>query len=142
MKKIAIPVLCLLALAGVPQMAAADSVLKWTPDLNHSRAEFSTNVKPTDADDFVMTGNLTIKNITKSVKVPVHIMGHIPDDGGTRVGYEEPREPGVSGEGRGRPARRIVRVSVRRRNRGAAGAFTYAAAVGVRPSVCGSAKGR
>jgi polyisoprenoid-binding protein YceI len=158
MKKIAISVLCFLALAGVPRMAAADNVLKWTPDLIHSRAEFtvshvvlskvwghlpirdlqittagsslvptsvsalldvshldtdnhtrdadlrsetyfdvatyptmsfsSTNVKPTDADDFVMTGNLTIKNITKSVKIPVHIIGHIPDDAGTRVGYE------------------------------------------------------
>jgi polyisoprenoid-binding protein YceI len=48
----------------------------------------STSVKPTDADDFMMTGNLTIKNVTKPVKSPVHIIGHIPDDGGTRVGYE------------------------------------------------------
>ncbi|HTV73279.1 MAG TPA: YceI family protein [Candidatus Acidoferrales bacterium] len=48
----------------------------------------STQVTPTGANDFVLTGDLTIKNITKSVSFPVHIIGHIPDSGGTRVGYE------------------------------------------------------
>jgi polyisoprenoid-binding protein YceI len=158
MKKIAISVLCFIAIVAVPRMVSADNVLKWTPDLVHSRAEFtvshvvlskvwghlpirdlqittngsslvpasvtalldvsrldtdnhtrdadlrsetyfdvatyptmtfsSTNIRPTGTDDFMMTGNLTIKNITKPVKFPVHIIGHIPDDGGTRVGYE------------------------------------------------------
>jgi polyisoprenoid-binding protein YceI len=48
----------------------------------------STRIAPAGADDFLVTGDLTIKNITKSVTFPVHVIGHIPDGGGTRVGYE------------------------------------------------------
>jgi len=48
----------------------------------------STKVEPKGASDFDVTGDLTIKNVTKSVTFPVHIEGRIPDQGGgTRVGY-------------------------------------------------------
>lgn len=48
----------------------------------------STKIVPIDADDFKLTGNLTVKNVTKSVTFPVHVIGHIPENGGTRVGYD------------------------------------------------------
>ena len=48
----------------------------------------SSSVAPIDGNDFTITGNLTIRNVTKSVRFPVHIIGVIPDDGGSRVGYE------------------------------------------------------
>ena len=48
----------------------------------------STTITPVDAADFTLSGLLTIKNVTKPVRFPVHIIGHIPDSGGTRVGYE------------------------------------------------------
>jgi polyisoprenoid-binding protein YceI len=48
----------------------------------------STKIVPVDAADFNMTGDLTIKNVTKSITIPVHILGKVPDDRGTRVGYE------------------------------------------------------
>lgn len=47
----------------------------------------STSIVPKDATNFTMTGNLTIKNVTKPVTVPVQIVGIIPDRGGWRVGY-------------------------------------------------------
>jgi polyisoprenoid-binding protein YceI len=144
--------------AVLPSVGAADSAVRWTPDLVHSRAEFtvshmvlskvwghfpiremeittdgsslvptnisalldvakmdtdnhvrdadlrsptyfdtatyptiafkSTSIAPIDASHFKLTGDLTIKNVTKPVSFPVHIIGHIPDNGGTRVGYE------------------------------------------------------
>lgn len=40
-------------------------------------------------DDFVVTGNLTIKNVTKPVELAVEVLGEGGDPwGGTRVGFE------------------------------------------------------
>jgi polyisoprenoid-binding protein YceI len=48
----------------------------------------STKITQTGKDDFTVTGDLTIKDITKPVSFPVHVEGRIPDEsGGTRVGY-------------------------------------------------------
>jgi len=47
----------------------------------------STSIVAKDARNFTMTGNLTIKDITKPVTIPVQIVGVIPDRGGWRVGY-------------------------------------------------------
>jgi polyisoprenoid-binding protein YceI len=48
----------------------------------------STKIVPNGKDDFTVTGELTIKDVTKSVTFPVHVEGRIPDEsGGTRVGY-------------------------------------------------------
>jgi polyisoprenoid-binding protein YceI len=48
----------------------------------------STKITPSGKEDFNVTGELTIKDVTKSVTFPVHIDGRIPDQtGGTRVGY-------------------------------------------------------
>jgi polyisoprenoid-binding protein YceI len=48
----------------------------------------STQITPKDAKTFVVTGNLTIKNVTKPVTFPVQIVGVIPNgDGSWRVGY-------------------------------------------------------
>jgi len=50
----------------------------------HFRA---TKIVATGPKDFTMTGDLTIKDVTKSVTIPVHIEGTIPDRGGVRVVY-------------------------------------------------------
>ena len=48
----------------------------------------STSIATKDAKDFVVDGNLTIKNVTKPVSFPVSLVGVIPDGtGGWRVGY-------------------------------------------------------
>jgi len=48
----------------------------------------STKVEPKGSDDFTVTGNLTIKNVTKPVTFPVHVEGVVPDEhGGVRAGY-------------------------------------------------------
>jgi polyisoprenoid-binding protein YceI len=47
----------------------------------------SIKITKTDADDFQVIGDLTIKNVTKRVSFPVHIEGRVPDGTGTRVGY-------------------------------------------------------
>jgi polyisoprenoid-binding protein YceI len=48
----------------------------------------STKITATGKEDFNVTGELTIKDVTKSVTFPVHVDGRIPDQtGGTRVGY-------------------------------------------------------
>ncbi len=47
----------------------------------------STHIVPKDATDFDVTGNLTIKSVTKPVTFPVHVIGHVPDPNGMRVGY-------------------------------------------------------
>lgn len=47
----------------------------------------STSIVPKDATDFTMAGDLTIKNVTKPVTIPVRVVGVIPDRGGWRVGY-------------------------------------------------------
>lgn len=47
----------------------------------------STSIVPKDAKSFTVTGDLTIKNITKSVTFPVDVVGVIPDKAGLRVGY-------------------------------------------------------
>jgi polyisoprenoid-binding protein YceI len=147
-----------LALTGIPGPGRAAQTVSWSPDLTHSRAEFtishlvvskvwghipivglslaspagsvipskidatlnvahedtdnherdadlrsptyfdtdryptmtfhSTKIVPKGPDDFDVTGNLTIKAVTKSVEFPVHVEGRVPDEGGgTRVGY-------------------------------------------------------
>jgi polyisoprenoid-binding protein YceI len=151
-------ILLTIIVAMAPRIGAAESEVTWTPDLVHSRAQFtvahmilskvwghfplremnittagtslvpthvtaqldvahmdtdnhtrdadlrsatyfdtdtypymtfrSTKVTPLAADRFMLTGDLTVKNVTKSVDFPVHIIGAIPDSGGTRVGYE------------------------------------------------------
>jgi polyisoprenoid-binding protein YceI len=48
----------------------------------------STKIVANGKDDFTVTGDLTIKDVTKPVTFPVHVEGRIPDEtGGTRVGY-------------------------------------------------------
>ena len=47
----------------------------------------STSVKPIDKENFQVTGDLTIKNVTKPVTFPVHVEGRVPDPSGVRVGY-------------------------------------------------------
>jgi polyisoprenoid-binding protein YceI len=47
----------------------------------------STKIEPTGKSDFTVTGDLTIKNVTKSVTFPAHVEGIIPDKVGVRVGY-------------------------------------------------------
>jgi polyisoprenoid-binding protein YceI len=50
----------------------------------------STSIKSLGASRFQLTGDLTIKNITKRVSFPVDVIGHVrdTDTGGTRVGYQ------------------------------------------------------
>jgi polyisoprenoid-binding protein YceI len=47
----------------------------------------STSIVTKDTSDFVVTGDLTIKNVTKPVTFPVHVVGIIPEGRGWRVGY-------------------------------------------------------
>ncbi len=48
----------------------------------------STKIVAKGPDDFDVTGDLTIKNVTKAVEFPAHVEGRVPDEGGgTRVGY-------------------------------------------------------
>jgi polyisoprenoid-binding protein YceI len=47
----------------------------------------STRIIPHPPDDADVTGDITIKNVTKTVTFPIHVVGRIPDSGGTRVGY-------------------------------------------------------
>lgn len=48
----------------------------------------TTGVRP-DGDDYVVTGDLTIKGVTRSVELDVEFLGVGPDPwGGTRVGFE------------------------------------------------------
>jgi polyisoprenoid-binding protein YceI len=47
----------------------------------------STSIEAKDASNFVVTGNLTIKNVTKPVSFPVQVVGIIPEGNGWRVGY-------------------------------------------------------
>jgi polyisoprenoid-binding protein YceI len=49
----------------------------------------STAISPIDATSFRVTGNLTIKNVTKPVTFTASLVGIIPEvKGGWRVGYE------------------------------------------------------
>ena len=41
----------------------------------------------TTATSARVTGDITIKNVTKSVTFPIHVVGRIPDPAGTRVGF-------------------------------------------------------
>jgi polyisoprenoid-binding protein YceI len=47
----------------------------------------STSIVAKGASDFTVTGDLTIKNVTKPVTFPMHVVGIIPDPRGFRVGY-------------------------------------------------------
>jgi polyisoprenoid-binding protein YceI len=47
----------------------------------------STSIVTKDSSDFMVTGDLTIKNVTKPVTFPAHVVGIIPEGKGWRVGY-------------------------------------------------------
>lgn len=47
----------------------------------------STSIVPKDRSNFVVNGDLTIKNVTKPVTFPVTVVGIIPEGKGWRVGY-------------------------------------------------------
>jgi polyisoprenoid-binding protein YceI len=47
----------------------------------------STSIAPKDNTDFVVSGDLTIKDVTKPVTFPVQVVGIIPEGNGWRVGY-------------------------------------------------------
>jgi len=47
----------------------------------------STSIVPKDRSNFVVTGDLTIKNVTKPVTFPVTVVGVVPEGKGWRVGY-------------------------------------------------------
>jgi polyisoprenoid-binding protein YceI len=47
----------------------------------------STKIVATDADDFTVSGMLTVKDVTRPVSFPVHVEGRIPEGAGQRVGY-------------------------------------------------------
>ena len=47
----------------------------------------STSIVAKGDSDFVVTGDLTIKNVTHSVTFPMHVVGIIPEGKGWRVGY-------------------------------------------------------
>ena len=47
----------------------------------------STSIAAQNAQNFNVTGDLTIKNVSKRVSFPVHVVGIIPDAKGWRVGY-------------------------------------------------------
>jgi polyisoprenoid-binding protein YceI len=40
-----------------------------------------------DAMDYVVTGDLTVRNVTRSETIPMHVVGIVPDPDGSRVGY-------------------------------------------------------
>lgn len=49
----------------------------------------STSAKQVDADHYVLTGDLTIRDITKSVEIPFELTGGATDPfGNSRVGFE------------------------------------------------------
>jgi polyisoprenoid-binding protein YceI len=47
----------------------------------------STSIVPKGESDFVVNGDLTIKNVTHPVGFPMHVVGIIPEGKGWRVGY-------------------------------------------------------
>ncbi len=47
----------------------------------------STSIVAKDSSNFIVTGDLTIKNVTKAVTFPVQVVGIIPEGRGWRVGY-------------------------------------------------------
>jgi polyisoprenoid-binding protein YceI len=47
----------------------------------------STSILPKGEDDFFVSGDLTIKNVTRPVSFPAHVVGIIPEGKGWRVGY-------------------------------------------------------
>lgn len=47
----------------------------------------STSIVAKDNTDFVVSGDLTIKDVTKPVTFPVQVVGIIPEGNGWRVGY-------------------------------------------------------
>ncbi len=57
---------------------------------NHPLMTFtSTSVKQTDDDEFVLVGDLTIKEVTRSVEIEVELDGIVADPfGNTRAGFE------------------------------------------------------
>lgn len=47
----------------------------------------STSIAAKSASEFTVTGELTIKNVTKPVSFPAQVVGVIPEGSGWRVGY-------------------------------------------------------
>ena len=73
--------------------ADRDAHLKSAEFLNvdvHPTLTFtSTSVRQTDDDEFVVTGDLTLNGVTKSVDVEFELAGTSQDPwGGTRIGFE------------------------------------------------------
>jgi polyisoprenoid-binding protein YceI len=58
-------------------------------DIAHypTMAFHSTSIVASGPDDAQVTGTITIKNVTKTVTFPIHVVGRIPDTAGSRVGY-------------------------------------------------------
>jgi polyisoprenoid-binding protein YceI len=48
----------------------------------------STSVKPVDADTLEVTGDLTIRGVTKKVTVPVEVLGTVKGPRGEKAGFE------------------------------------------------------
>jgi len=58
-------------------------------EVNPTLSFTSTSVRQTDGDEFVVTGDLTINGVTKSVDVDFELLGTSQDPwGGTRIGFE------------------------------------------------------
>ncbi|WP_235734352.1 YceI family protein [Nocardioides alcanivorans] len=56
---------------------------------NHPTITFTSTSVEADGDDWAITGDLTIKGVTKSVTVPFEFVGSAQDPfGNTRVGFE------------------------------------------------------
>ncbi len=47
----------------------------------------SRKIVPKGPMDFIVTGDLSVRNVTRSVTVPMHVVGIVPDAEGSRVGY-------------------------------------------------------
>ncbi|MFP5284578.1 MAG: YceI family protein, partial [Thermoanaerobaculia bacterium] len=48
----------------------------------------STKVAPKDADTLEVTGNLTIKGVTKQITIPVDVLGTFKTPNGEKAGFE------------------------------------------------------
>jgi polyisoprenoid-binding protein YceI len=58
-------------------------------DVEHypTMAFHSTRIDPKGPDDAEVSGDITIKGVTKPVTFAIHVVGRIPEGAGTRVGY-------------------------------------------------------
>jgi polyisoprenoid-binding protein YceI len=47
----------------------------------------SRKIVPKGPMDYIVTGDLTVRNVTRSETIPMHVVGIVPDPDGSRVGY-------------------------------------------------------